>query len=111
MAFNWACSWAKLSFVAGLQQDADIFFLASVFIYISFAKMSGFGALKGTLLVGADVSLVVLLFGKTIFGLFATAWCVWLGTKEFFILAFYWAKTITKLNIIVKSFVNTDVIL
>jgi len=36
LAFNWASSWAELSFVAGLSQDTNIFFLASVFINITF---------------------------------------------------------------------------
>jgi hypothetical protein len=37
LTFNWAGSWAKFSLVACLSQNADIFFLTSVFIYSSFA--------------------------------------------------------------------------
>ena len=37
LAFNWASSWAEFSFVTGLSQDTHIFFLASVFINITFA--------------------------------------------------------------------------
>jgi len=73
--------------------------------------MSGFGAFKGTLLVGADVSIMVLLFREAIFRLFATVFCIWFWTKVLIFLAFYWAKTTTKLNIIIKPFVNADVVL
>ena len=68
LAFNWAGSWAKLSFVAGLSQNANIFFFASIFINISFAQMSGFCAFERALLVGAYVSFVILLFRKAVFG-------------------------------------------
>ena len=68
LAFNRAGSWAKLSFVAGLSQNANIFFLASVFINISFAQMSGFCAFERALLVCTNVSFVILLFRKAVFG-------------------------------------------
>jgi len=112
LALNWASSRAEFSFVAGLSQDADIFFFASVFIDISFAQMSGFCAFKRALLVGADVSIMVLLFWEAIFGLLATVWMRFYWAFNFIIFAFDWAETVAKLNMIpIESFVDADIVL
>ena len=62
-------------------------------------------------MVGADVSIVVLLFGKTIFVLLASVWRRRGWAFVFIIIAFYRTKSITKLIVLIKSFVNTDVVL
>ena len=111
LAFNWASSWAKFSFIAGLSQNAYIFFLASVFINTSFTQMSGFCTFEWTLLVGADVSLMILLFRDAIFGLCAAIWKRIVLTLEFSFFAFNFTKSITEFVIIIESFVNADIVL
>jgi len=74
--------------------------------------MSCFGAFKRALLVRTDVSLMVFLFWKAVFGFLATIGLRSYWAFHFIIFTFNWTKAITKLNMIpIKSFVNTDVVL
>ena len=62
-------------------------------------------------MVGANVSFVVFLFWEAVFGLLAAVWKIFLWAKVFVIFTFYWAKAVTKLDVIIKSFVDTDIVL
>ena len=73
--------------------------------------MSGFGTFKWTLLVGANVSLMVLLFRDTIFRLCTAIWKRIILTFEFGFFAFYFTEAITEFVIIIESFVNADIVL
>ena len=62
-------------------------------------------------MVGTNVSFVVFLFWEAVFGLLAAVWKIFFWAKVFVIFTFYWAKAVAKLDVIIKSFVDTDIVL
>ena len=62
-------------------------------------------------MVGTDISLMVFLFWEAVFRLLAAIWKIFFWAKVFVIFTFYWAKAVAKLDVIIKSFVDTDIVL
>ena len=63
-------------------------------------------------MVGADVSIMVLLLWKAVFGFLATVWMRFYWAFNFIIFAFDWAETVAELNVIpIKASVDADIVL
>ena len=62
-------------------------------------------------MVSTNVSFVVFLFWEAVFGLLTAIWKIFFWAKVFVIFTFYRAKAVAKLDVIIKSFVDTNIVL